>query len=121
MIVNIIPIIFRRELSLFNNINPPNNTNPAILKQMIEESGGTGGVTSWNDLEDKPFGDESTGGDTLTWDGNTDGLICVPHPYYEDYKLYKISDSVPNQTDFTEWSYIIDHGEDGTGNTSGGY
>lgn len=75
---------------------------------------------SWNDLADKPFGDESTGGDTLTWDGNTDGLICVPHPYNEGSKLYKLSDSVPNQTDFTEWSYITDWSEYDPGNASGG-
>ena len=32
---------------------------------------------SWNDLTDKPFGEEATYGDTLTWDGNTDGRDIV--------------------------------------------
>lgn len=47
-----------------------------------------GGVSSWNDLTDKPFGEETTtvGGDTLTWDGNTEGLesanLGFPVPYY---------------------------------------
>lgn len=38
-----------------------------------------GGASSWNDLKDKPFGEETTTvkGDTLTWDGNTDGLLSV--------------------------------------------
>lgn len=35
-----------------------------------------GGATSWNDLTDKPFGEVN--GDTLTWDGNTDGLFTMP-------------------------------------------
>lgn len=38
-------------------MNTPNNTNPVILKQMIDANS-TGGVTSWNDLTDKPFGKE---------------------------------------------------------------
>lgn len=60
-------------------MNTPHNTNPAILKQMIDEAGGTGSgdggtVNSvnnilpdehgnveigWNDLNDKPFGEET--------------------------------------------------------------
>ena len=47
------------------------------IKQRAEVSGG--GVSSWNDLTDKPFYEETTtvGGDTLTWDGNTEGLATV--------------------------------------------
>lgn len=37
-------------------MNTPSNTNPAILKQMIDANS-SGGVTSWNDLTDKPFGE----------------------------------------------------------------
>lgn len=33
-------------------MNTPHNTNPAILKQKIKD---ISGVSSWNDLEDKPF------------------------------------------------------------------
>lgn len=37
-------------------MNTPYNTNPVILKQMIDaNSSGGSGVTSWNDLKDKPF------------------------------------------------------------------
>ena len=35
---------------------------------------GTSDVKTWSNIEDKPFGDFPTGGDTLTWDGNTEGL-----------------------------------------------
>lgn len=38
-------------------MNTPHNTNPAILKQMIDANSSGGGVTSWNDLEDRPFGE----------------------------------------------------------------
>ena len=39
-------------------MNTLHNTNPAILKQMIDaNSSGGGCVTSWNDLKDKPFGE----------------------------------------------------------------
>lgn len=32
-------------------------------------------VKSWNDLKDKPFYEETTHSDTLTWDGDTTGLL----------------------------------------------
>lgn len=54
-------------------------------------SGGSGnGATSWNDLTDKPFGEEiATVNEPLniTWDGNTDGL-----PFVNNF--YKVSDLV---------------------------
>lgn len=57
---------------------------------------------SWNDLSDKPFGESETGGDTLTWDGNTEGLVSFD--VEENGKIisymYKISDAVPTQADF---------------------
>lgn len=37
-------------------MNTPHNTNPAILKQLIDANS-SGGITSWNDLTDKPFGE----------------------------------------------------------------
>lgn len=56
----------------------------------IEVSSGGAGVSSWNDLTDKPFGEVTTRveGDTLTWDGNKDGLVNVMG------MIYKISDNV---------------------------
>ena len=46
------------------------------------------GVSSWNDLTDRPFGETTTYGDTLTWDGNTDGLSNAMD------MLYKVSDQI---------------------------
>lgn len=44
--------------------------------------------TSWNDLKDKPFGETTVKGDTLTWDGNTEGLVNQLD------RWYKVSDSI---------------------------
>lgn len=55
-----------------------------------------GGI-SWNDLTDKPFGESATGGDTLTWDGNTEGLESVLLPIGAE--LFRISDAVPTRAD----------------------
>lgn len=49
-----------------------------ITPEDLKQSGGGGGVSSWNDLTDKPFYDESKDyGSTITWDGNTEGLLEV--------------------------------------------
>ena len=53
----------------------------------------SGGVSSWNDLKDRPFYEGETGGDTLTWDGNTEGLVCVSNLFY------KVSNALPTQDD----------------------
>lgn len=59
--------------------------------------GGNGGASSWNDLKDKPFYEETTevGGDTLTWDGNTDGHVTFVDSYVH------VSDAVPTMDDFS--------------------
>lgn len=67
-----------------------------ITGKMIP-GGGASVQTDWNQtdetapdfLKNKPFGETPTGGDTLTWDGNTDGVKC-----FED-SFYKMSDSCP--------------------------
>lgn len=51
------------------------------------------GVSSWNDLTDRPFGETTVTGDTLTWDGNTEGLESFGGAYY------KLTDTVPSMTD----------------------
>lgn len=65
----------------------------------VEVSGGNGagGVTSWNDLEDKPFGEFPS--DTLTWDGNTDGMVSFVDEY-EGGTFYKVSDADLASVDF---------------------
>ena len=50
-----------------------------------------GGASSWNDLTDKPFGEETVTVNeplNITWDGNTEGLVSV-----EGF-MYKVSDLV---------------------------
>lgn len=47
----------------------------------------SGGVTSWNDLTDKPFYSEKAFAD-IVWDGNIEGLVSVDDTYY------KVSDAV---------------------------
>jgi hypothetical protein len=70
--------------------------NNAELQEILDTinelpQAGAGGVTSWNDLEDKPFG--GTPSDTLTWDGtyNPDELVADI--------LVRISDAVPRASD----------------------
>lgn len=46
-------------------------TNYILLKRQLEEiAKNTGGVTSWNDLTDKPFGEEIGVSDTINYDGS---------------------------------------------------
>lgn len=68
------------------------------------ENCGSGGVSSWNDLTDKPFYDETVDlGPTITWDGNTEGLLEVVFFYETDEEgrfhkqgLYLVSESIPS-------------------------
>lgn len=58
---------------------------------LVEKSGG--GVSSWNDLTDKPFYDESTV--LYKWAGNTEGLDSVDYgtvmPELAGVIMYKVS------------------------------
>lgn len=56
----------------------------------IAENGGSGGVSSWNDLTDKPFYKEETGFN-IEWDGDTTGKIVLG-----DGAIVKVSDLVPS-------------------------
>lgn len=68
------------------------------------EGGGTGGSvqSDWNQndssaadfIKNKPFGDIPTGGDTLYWDGNTEGLANIEGVFF------RVSDAVPTKEDF---------------------
>ena len=49
----------------------------------------------FKNVENMPF--ETVGGDTLTWDGNTEGLVCVD---MGGIYAYKISDAVLTAADF---------------------
>ncbi len=63
--------------------------NTRIFTEKLSEITPNGGVTSWNDLTDKPFYDESTV--LYEWDGNTEGLESVTDEY--GMTSYKISDT----------------------------
>lgn len=59
----------------------------------------SGGVSSWNDLTDKPFDEKTTTvqGDTLTWDGNTEGKEIFN---LGEASWVKVSDAVPSPDEF---------------------
>ena len=63
----------------------------------------SGGASSWNDLTDKPFSEVY--GDTLTWDGDSTGLVSVVMLDMPEYglrqNLVKVSDAVPTAEDFS--------------------
>lgn len=64
--------------------------------------GGSAGVSSWNDLTDKPFGETIGVTNTLTWDGMpTEASYKITY-----YTLYKISDSIPSIEDI-EKGYMV--------------
>ena len=61
-----------------------------------------GSVSSWNDLTDKPFGETTVMGDTLTWDGDMTGKVYVELEYPVDDEgnttpayFVKVSNVVP--------------------------
>lgn len=52
----------------------------------------SGGAKSWNDLEDKPFDEKTTLGDTLVWDGTPSDVVV---PLSEGISFHRVSDQVP--------------------------
>lgn len=72
---------------------------------------GSGGVSSWNDLTDKPVVME--GGDTLTWDGNTEGREVAFGTFY------KVSDAIPTAEDFVNGGSLVVSVGESFGFTSG--
>ena len=52
-------------------------------------------ATGWSETVDKPFGELSTGSDTLYWDGNREGLVKA-----EGSEQYLIATSAPTLDDF---------------------
>lgn len=66
----------------------------------------SGGVSSWNDLTDKPFGETIVQGDTMTWDGNTEGRVVVDltEQMGVPIRYVHISDTVPTLADFVNGS-----------------
>ena len=71
----------------------------------VWDQGGSGGVSSWNDLTDKPFGKDTVHSDTLTWDGNTEGLVSVDN-------WYKVSDAKVSMDDLANGFVVRVAGRD---------
>ena len=55
-----------------------------------------GGVSSWNDLEDKPF---YSSGANIRWDGSTDGKVFVD-------RRYKVSDLTPTNQELLDGNAV---------------
>ena len=71
-----------------------------FLPDDIGSSGGASGVTSWNDLEDKPFGET---GFKYEWDGDINGLeslSAVP-----GIVLYKVSSNILSKEELIDTEY----------------
>lgn len=66
-----------------------------FTEKLSELTFNSGGVSSWNDLTDKPFYDESTM--LFEWDGDTEGLDSVDYgtvsPELAGMIMYKVSDT----------------------------
>lgn len=68
-------------------------------------AGPGGGVSSWKNLPGKPV--TVSGGDTLTWDGNTDGKIGVSVSIFDTtFTYYHVSDAVPTESDVIDNSGV---------------
>lgn len=72
------------------------DSDPAT-KQYVDEK------ATWEDMPDKPFGEQPTGGDTLTWDGDTTGRDVFEGVYF------KVSDTTPTITDFSVGANLVLH------------
>lgn len=79
------------------------------LNHMEEGIANAGGVSSWNDLKDKPFGSEVIEG-VITFDGYLEG-----HEYYgdEDSGLVKVSDKILNVQDLVGANWVAYSGGSG--------
>lgn len=90
-----------------NNIEPDENGNINV-----KVSGEGSGVTSWNELEDRPFCDIEVPSDTLTWDGLTYGKVFVTNDGTINRTWFaKVSDVVPTLADFQNGLSIGTYGE----------
>lgn len=91
---------------------------PVVIDPDGEADGGGGGVTSWNDLTDKPFGE--TNSETITYDGVlTEPYVTIGESIGDGYiiSIYfvKVSDSVPTGEELNGKELTIvatDMGED---------
>lgn len=76
-------------LSVQADWNQTDETAPDFIKNKPEVGGG---ASSWNELTDKPV--VTVGSDTLTWDGNTEGLESL------EGMLFRVSDAIVTAADY---------------------
>lgn len=77
-----------------------------IPAELLPDNIGGGGVSSWNDLTDKPFGETTTTSNTLTWDGDMSNRILVD-PLGSGQKLFcHISSDTPTIDDFSNGASV---------------
>lgn len=74
-----------------------------LLARAMGGGSGSGGVSSWNDLTDRPFGEEAI---DPNWDGDMSGRVVLP--LNSTISFVKISDYVPTEEECvgTVMSYV---------------
>lgn len=79
----------------------------ALIKSYIKNHGGNQQV-SWNNINDKPFGETVVEPVDFTWDGNLNGITVydVSLPNDDKAKFIKISDTVPVDMKVQTISYV---------------
>lgn len=90
----------------------PEGANSNNLPNLIRSIPKGGGASSWNDLPDRPV--VANGGDTLAWDGKTDGLYGVDVNGNGSLMFYHISDAAPSMGDFASGFSLGAIGNDGS-------
>jgi hypothetical protein len=74
------------------------------LEEILEDlPAGGGGASSWNDLTDKPFGENSP--ESITYDGNTDGKVVNSRN-----AMIKVSDKILTKEDVVGGTIIGSNG-----------
>ena len=81
----------------------PAGANSDSLPTLIRSIPKGGGASSWNDLPDRPVVLEGTP-DTLTWDGNTEGLVSIKN---DDMIVCKVSDATPSIEDCANGATMV--------------
>ena len=107
--------ILWRELSLQDY--PKNETLMAVIEAIDETKADKSDIvqSNWNQndaaakdyIKNRPFGEEVVSSDTLTWDGNTEGLESFWAN--EDAEAFLITEAVPTveQLEQANWMYRI--------------
>lgn len=88
-------------------IKPMTRKEIIMAKEAKRESKSTGGDCDWNTMKNKPFGETTVTGDTLTWDGNTEGLEMTDVGSDGYLTFYKVSDATPTIDNLSDFALFI--------------